>query len=151
MPDRSDARQVVLQLLYEDDLNPDRPSKRDEEFLRSELDGHRALIDFARSLLEGVRKERDQLDEALACRAQNWTIDRMAVTDRNTLRLGAFELLHTDAPGPVVVNESVEVAKRFGSSESAGFVNAILDRLREEVGRESTSSSDQGSPGEEQS
>jgi N utilization substance protein B len=87
-------------------------------------------------LLEGVRSHRAELDQTLARLAKNWTLGRMAVTDRNSLRLGAYELLHTDAPGPVAVYESVELAKRFGSSESAGFVNAILDKLRLEVAQQ---------------
>ena len=138
MPGRSDAREAVLQLLYEDDLNPGNSSGRDDEFLKERLDGHRELVAFARGLLEGVRTHREQLDEVLSPRTQNWTLERMAVTDRNSLRLGAFELLHTDTPGPVVVNELVEVAKRYGSGKSAGFVNAILDRLRGDLDQESS-------------
>lgn len=136
MPDRRDAREVVLQLLYEDDLNPQRPAAADDELLESQLEHQARLVTFARSLLDGVRSHRAELDEALARLAENWTLDRMAVTDRNSLRLGAYELLHTDAPGPVAVFESVELAKRFGSSESAGFVNAILDKLRVELAQQ---------------
>ncbi len=130
MPGRSDAREAVLQILYEEDLNPDQVGSRDMDFFRERLEGHRELVAFAQGLLEGVRANREKLDEALSPRTRNWTLQRMAVTDRNCLRLGAFELLHTETPGPVVVNEIVEVAKRYGSEESAGFVNAILDRLR---------------------
>ena len=130
MPGRSDAREAVLQILYEEDLNPGQAGSRDMDFFRERLEGHRELVAFAQGLLEGVRANREKLDEALSPRTRNWTLKRMAVTDRNCLRLGAFELLHTDTPGPVVVNELVEVAKRYGSEESAGFVNAILDRLR---------------------
>mgnify|MGYP006164127965 CR=1 FL=1 len=136
MPDRRDAREVVLQLLYEDDLNPQRPAAPDDELLESRLEKHAKLVEFARGLLEGVRSHRAEIDQTLARLAKNWTLGRMAVTDRNSLRLGAYELLHTDAPGPVAVYESVELAKRFGSSESAGFVNAILDKLRLEVAQQ---------------
>jgi N utilization substance protein B len=138
MPGRSDAREAVLQLLYEDDLNQGEVGGRDEEFLKDRLEGHRELVVFAQGLLEGVRTHREKLDEVLSPRTQNWTLERMAVTDRNSLRLGAFELLHTDTPGPVVVNELVEVAKRYGSGKSAGFVNAILDRLRGDLDQESS-------------
>lgn len=130
MPDRRDAREVVLQLLYEDDLNPERSAAADDALLESRLENHAQLLQFARALLEGVRGCRGELDAALAERAENWTLDRMAVTDRNSLRIGAYELMHTDVPDTVAIFESVELAKRFGSSESAGFVNAILDRLR---------------------
>ena len=139
MPGRSDAREAVLQILFEEDLNPGQAGSRDMDFFRERLEGHRELVAFAQGLLEGVRTFREKLDEALSPRTQNWTLERMAVTDRNCLRLGAFELLHTDTPGPVVVNELVEVAKRYGSEESAGFVNAILDRLRGDLDQQSDS------------
>jgi N utilization substance protein B len=149
MPGRSDAREAVLQLLYEEDLNPGQPGSRDDSFLRERLEGHRELVAFAQGLLEGVRTYREKLDEALSPRTRNWTLGRMAVTDRNCLRLGAFELLHTDTPGPVVVDELVEVAKRYGSKESAGFVNAILDRLRADLDQEPVSPDSQQPVGEQ--
>ena len=65
----------------------------------------------------------------LAQTADNWSLERMAATDRNVLRLGAFEILHSDTPDRVAINEAVELAKRFGTAQSAQFVNGILDRL----------------------
>jgi N utilization substance protein B len=88
-----------------------------------------SLIEFARSLVAGVRRNRGELDALLGKTADNWRIERMAVTDRNVLRLGAFELLFTDIPGPVAIDEAVELAKRYGSAQSAQFVNGILDKL----------------------
>ncbi len=61
--------------------------------------------------------------------AENWSLNRMAATDRNILRLGAYEILHTDTPDRVAIDEAVELAKRFGSAQSAQFVNGILDQL----------------------
>jgi len=89
-----------------------------------------ALIAFARSLVAGVRRNRSELDELLGKTADNWRIERMAVTDRNVLRLGAFELIYTDVPSAVAINEAVELAKRYGSAQSAQFVNGILDKLQ---------------------
>ncbi|HZL91045.1 MAG TPA: transcription antitermination factor NusB [Pirellulaceae bacterium] len=129
MSRRSRAREVVLQVLYEDDLNPDRNLAAAEDFLAARLNREEDLLEFARGLLSGVRRNRGELDQILSQVADNWPLARMAVTDRNVLRLGAYELLYTDAPGPVAIDESVELAKRFGAKQSPQFVNGILDRL----------------------
>lgn len=129
MTRRSRAREVVLQLLYQDDLNPPTDPAAADAFLCRRLNNDASLVTFARSLLSGVRRNRDELDELLAQRADNWSLARMAVTDRNVLRLGAYEILYTETPGRVAINEAVELAKRFGAQQSAQFVNGILDRF----------------------
>ena len=87
------------------------------------------LIEFARQLVAGVRRHRQELDQSIEQTAANWSLQRMAATDRNVLRLGAYEILHTDTPPRVAIDEAVELAKRFGSAQSAQFVNGILDKL----------------------
>jgi N utilization substance protein B len=129
MSRRSRAREVVLQILYEDDLNPNRNMAVSEEFLASRLNREEDLLEFAQGILSGVRRNRGELDQILSQVADNWPLARMAVTDRNVLRLGAYEILYTDIPGPVAIDESVELAKRFGARQSPQFVNGILDRL----------------------
>ena len=129
MPRRSRAREIVLQVLYQDDLNPDQSVKTTDQFVRGRLRNHTELIEFATSILSGTRRNRPELDEVLESRASNWSLERMAATDRNILRLGAFEILYTETPGRVVINEAVELAKRYGSKQSAQFVNGILDGL----------------------
>lgn len=133
MSRRSRARQVVLQLLYQDDLNADRPLSEDDAFLKTRLSQDDELIEFANSLLSGVRRNRDELDQLLRERADNWSLERMAATDRNVLRLGAFEILYADTPPRVAINEAVDLAKRFGAKQSPQFVNGILDRLLHET------------------
>jgi N utilization substance protein B len=129
MSRRSRAREIVLQVLYEDDLNPDRSPEVADRFLVNRLGNEPELIDFARSLLAGVRKHRAEIDELLVARADNWTLERMAVTDRNILRLGAYEMLHGGTPERVAINEAVELAKRYGAKQSPHFVNGVLDRF----------------------
>jgi N utilization substance protein B len=137
MSKRSRAREVVLQVLYEDDMNPDRSMSASDRFLRQRLNQDDDLIEFATRLLSGVRRNRAELDAMLTQRADNWSLERMAVTDRNVLRLGAFEIVFADTPDRVAINEAVELAKRFGAKQSAQFVNGILDRfLREARQRE---------------
>lgn len=129
MSRRSRSREVALQLLYEEDLNPERSEEVTSTFLSQRLHGDEALIQFARELVEGVRLQADELDQLISKYTQNWTITRIAVTDRNVLRLGAYELIYTDTPGPVVLNEAIELSKRFGGKESAAFVNGVLDQI----------------------
>lgn len=127
MPRRSRAREVVLQILYQFDLNPDRDPSEDQRFLQSRLHHNHELVSFADSLLSGVLRNREELDQQLAQRAVNWSLDRMAATDRNVLRLGAYEILLSDTPDRVAINEAVELARRFGSAQSSQFVNGVLD------------------------
>ena len=125
---RSKAREISLQMLYLVDLNPnvdaDTVRKMIQDYLRDE-----SLCKFAWQLFAGVMECKSMLDEQISSAAENWTLSRMAPTDRNVLRLGTFELLQTDTPPRVVIDEAVELAKRFGSSQSSQFVNGILDRL----------------------
>ena len=89
------------------------------------------LRDFAVSLVLGVLRNREELDSLIAAKAENWSVSRMAATDRNILRLGAYEIRYTDTPPRVAVDEAVELAKRFGAANSSQFVNGILDKLIE--------------------
>jgi len=134
MSRRRRAREVVLQVLYEDDLNPTRNLAASDAFLCRRLRHDPLLVEFARGLLAGVRRNRGELDQLLSERAENWSLHRMAVTDRNVLRLGAYEMLFTDTPDRVAINEAVELAKRYGARPSSQFVNGILDRLLRDQG-----------------
>lgn len=129
MARRSRAREVVLQVLFEDDLNAGADPVRADIFLQKRLGHNQELVKFAQSLLAGVRRNREELDALLAKAAENWSLKRMATSDRNVLRLGAYEILFTETPGRVAINEAVELAKRFGSAHSGPFVNGILDRF----------------------
>jgi N utilization substance protein B len=117
-----------MQVLYQDDLNPARQAGEEAQFVTSRLQAPE-LVEFANSLIGGVRRNRAELDALLEQTADHWSLERMAATDRNVLRLGAYEILYADTPGRVAINEAVELAKRFGSRQSAQFVNGILDRL----------------------
>lgn len=129
MSRRSRAREIVLQVLYQSDLNPDQPDQVRERFVASRLNHDNQMIEFAESLIRGVRSKMNEVDEALQGIARNWRLSRMAATDRNVLRLGAYEILFTDTPDRVAINEAIELAKRYGAANSAQFVNGVLDRL----------------------
>jgi transcription antitermination protein NusB len=133
---RSQSREVAFQVLYQDDLNPHSNPAEGDRFIERRLRAD-DMIAFARELTAGVRKNRPEIDARLEEIAANWTLKRMAATDRNVLRLGAYELVHTDTPPRVAIDEAVELAKRFGSAQSPQFVNGILDKvMHSQEGRE---------------
>jgi N utilization substance protein B len=135
---RTRVREVVLQILYQDDVNPTADAGETDRFVRERLKHDPISLEFAYSLLGGVRRNREELDALLSNAAENWTLARMAVTDRNILRMGAFEILYTSTPQRVAINEAVELAKRYGARQSPQFVNGLLDRLLREVKKDST-------------
>ena len=127
---RSLAREIVVQVLFEDDLNPDGDPALVDQFIAERLRGASSgLAGFTRAMLSDLRQSRPVVDSILIESSENWTLSRMAPTDRNILRLGVYELTQTDTPGPVVIHEAVELAKRFGSEDSPRFVNGVLDRI----------------------
>ncbi len=132
MSTRHRAREIVLQLLYEADINDPRSEDAAKQFIRSRLQGRNALTEFAHGLLMGTLKHQDVIDSQLSKLATHWTLPRMAVTDRNVLRLGAYEILYGGTPGRVAVNEAIVLAKRYGDKNSPRFVNGVLDRLLKE-------------------
>lgn len=132
MSTRRRAREIVLQLLYEADVNDCRDAQASRRFIRSRMQGRKALTEFACDLLQGTLEHRQQIDVLLAKLATNWTLPRMPVVDRNVLRLGAYEIMFGDTPGRVAVNESIVLAKRYGDKNSPRFVNGVLDRVLRE-------------------
>lgn len=129
---RSRAREVVLQLLFQWDQNPAPvPRAAVERFAGERLLGDPELVAYALALFDGVVAHKDEIDAKLAAAATNWRLSRMMPVDRNVLRLGAYELLFDPEPQPleVVINEAVELSRRFGSEDSPAFVNGVLDRL----------------------
>jgi len=128
MSRRSRAREVALQILFEDDVNPRATVADMKSFVHGRLNSP-DLEEFCLGLILGVRRNQSELDAQLTQIADNWSVGRMAATDRNVLRLGAYEILYTDTPDRAAINEAVELAKRFGSAQSAQFVNGILDKF----------------------
>jgi len=90
---------------------------------------------FAKELVHGISQHRSELDALLAENATNWRISRMAAVDRNILRIGIYELTRTDTPARVVLDEAIELARRFGDDPSPSFVNGVLDAVGFAVGR----------------
>ena len=127
MSRRSRAREVALQSLYQGELNAVEARAR-ARFHKGRLKSAE-LVAFADELVDGVRSHQAEIDALLDARSANWRLSRMAATDRAVLRIAAFELLHTDTPGPVVVDEAIGLARRYGSQESPAFVAGILGAI----------------------
>jgi len=128
MTRRSRAREVALQVLYQVEVNPGTAPRDRTRFLKGRLRSG-TLVEFAESLIDGVGRHREAIDAVLEDRSRNWRVARMAATDRAVLRIAVFEMRHTDTPGPVVVDEAIELARRYGNEASPRFVAGILGGL----------------------
>ena len=124
------GREAAIQFLYCQELNPEERSESLEAFWEVRPIRPEARA-FAEKLIEGVLKHEAEIDTILTEKLENYRIERLAAVDRNILRLAIHEILHRDdIPAPVSINEAIEIAKRFGSTESSGFVNGLLDSVR---------------------
>jgi len=127
---RSRGRELALQMLYQVDLRGDSALEAAEEVAREEEPDREARA-FASKLVNGVRETLDELDREIAATAQNWDISRMAVIDRNVLRMATYELLYCrDIPPKVAINEAIELGKRYSTQKTGAFVNGILDKIK---------------------
>ncbi|RNC68613.1 MAG: transcription antitermination factor NusB [Desulfuromonadales bacterium] len=124
------GREIALQMLYSRDYAMGETSSLMELVLDEAEPGTAAGRAFADDLVRGVLEKREAIDERIAGKSKNWAISRMAKVDLNILRLAVFELLYRDdIPKNVTINEAIEVAKKYGTEESPGFVNGILDEI----------------------
>ncbi|MCO4770537.1 MAG: transcription antitermination factor NusB [Deltaproteobacteria bacterium] len=136
MGGRRQAREQALQLLYQVDLGQRSVDDAfrlfwDDEEEPTEPD----VVEFARILARGVRAQTERIDELISDASINWKIRRMSLVDRNILRIAVFEFIgRDDIPAMVSINEAIELGKRFGTTDSGGFINGILDRIARNLG-----------------
>lgn len=132
---RHKARECALQMLFAADVTHNEPAIVTTDYWK-EL-GDQAIDDktreFANELVRGTLDNLTAIDEKIRTRAEHWRIERMAVVDRNVLRLGVFEFLFRDTPNTVAINEALETARRFSSFEATQFINGILDAIRQDL------------------
>lgn len=136
MRKRTLARELALQVLYQMDITGDacEPALNNFWAARSEEKIEEEVKNFADELVKGVSANLAQIDEKIMSYAANWQLKRMAVIDRNVLRMGCFELIwRKDIPPKVAINEAVEVAKKYSGLEAGKFVNGILDKVKQET------------------
>lgn len=129
MPTRHRGREVALQMLFQYDASDIRPEAV-VELYRSYFGEGPLPDEFSIGLFYRVTGNQEQIDTVIESSSENWRLERMSRVDRNILRIGVAEILNEDdIPARVAINEAVELAKRFGTKESASFVNGILDRV----------------------
>lgn len=125
---RRKAREYALQMLYQYDISQQSSGLFDGFWSDKVVQDD--IREFADNIVDGVIKNLSMIDEKIRLSASHWSVDRMAVVDRNILRMAIFELLYIrDIPAKVTINEAIEIAKRYGVEESGSFVNGILDRV----------------------
>jgi N utilization substance protein B len=131
---------MALQMLYQQDLaggaEPDIVGSFDldsfaaEEHIEASPEELERSFEYAQQLFNGGLAHREEIDERIARQAENWRVERMPAVDRNILRLAVYELLHQpDVPAAAVLNEAIELAKRYGSEQSGAFINGLLDAM----------------------
>lgn len=126
---RTKARERALQALYQIDVAAEGIDDALAAFWKSFEPVEREVRERAEELVRGVARHRREIDEAIEAVSTRWRLDRMAKVDRNVLRLAVFELLRTDVPIKVAINEAIELGKKYGSESSGAFVNGVLDKV----------------------
>jgi N utilization substance protein B len=130
---RTKARERALQALYQIDVAAEGIDDALTRFWRSFEPVEREVRELAEALVRGVAAHRRAVDEAIERVSTHWRLDRMAKVDRNVLRLAVYELLETDVPVKVVINEAIELGKKYGSESTGAFVNGVLDKIASEL------------------
>ena len=133
MRKRTRSRELALQVLYQFDARGSDAVEQMDHFLQSEEVDEAEVHEFTRKLVKGTIEARDSIDEMLSAAAENWKLHRMAIVDRNILRMAVYEMLHIEEiPAKVSINEAIELGKRYSTKQSGSFINGILDRIRRE-------------------
>lgn len=136
---RRKARECALQMLFGHDLNALETQKLIDVFWNELAESREEIRDFASELARGVIEHRSEIDRLIEGRADNWRIERMAVVDRNILRLAIYEFLyHPETPKTVIINEALDIARRFSSYEATQFINGVLDAIRLDLDRKAS-------------
>jgi N utilization substance protein B len=135
---RHRARQQALQLLFQWDLRRTPVEEIIRGYYNSLLVSEESVApprpdEFAELLLRGVIDELGGIDERIARNAVHWRMERMPAVDRNILRIAVYEMLRTDTPAAVAIDEGLELARRFSGEESVHFINGVLDAVRREL------------------
>jgi len=135
MGTRREARELALQALYQLDVTGESEAERALAVFWTHFDAASEVRDFARELVDGVRTNCERIDALIAASVEHWRLPRLSRVDLNLLRLATFELLaRPDIPASVTINEAIEIARRFGSEDSAAFVNGVVDHIARVLG-----------------
>jgi N utilization substance protein B len=124
-------------MLFQWDITHDSVDHVATTFFHNQLEESESVAGFARRFVAGTVDHVEQIDELIRRHAENWRLDRMATVDRNLLRLAVHEFLYEkETPKTVVINEAIEIARRFSAQESPQFINGVLDSIKKELDKE---------------
>jgi transcription antitermination protein NusB len=134
MGPRRKAREYALQMLFQWDITHDSIDQVATSFFQNQPEESQVVVDFANKLVTSTVEHVEQIDEFIRRHAEHWRLDRMATVDRNILRLAVQEFLFDkETPKTVVINEAIEIARRFSAQESPQFINGVLDSIKKEL------------------
>lgn len=133
---RRRAREHALQILFQLDIRKEKPSAAVLKHFWAEHKPDEEIKVFTEEIVKGTYKHLDKINDHIHKCAKNWSLDRMAVVDRNVIRMAVYEILYRlDIPTSVTINEAIEIARKFGTDESGSFVNGILDSVARMTGK----------------
>ena len=134
---RRKSRELALQMLFQFDMGKQNADQVRATFWRERKDMDKKVQEFADALFRVASERVEEIDALIERNAEHWRMERMAAVDRNLLRAGVAEFLgFPDTPRPVVINEALEIARRYSTPESVQFVNGVLDSVARELGQE---------------
>ncbi len=135
MGTRRKARECALQMLFAADVAKTPGGVLTKNFWAElgEDSFDEATREFSNQIVIGTLREIEKIDETIRTRAEHWRIERMAIVDRNVLRFAVYEFIFTDTPHTVVINEALEIARRFSTFEATQFINGILDAVKHDL------------------
>lgn len=133
MSRRRRAREAAMQILFQADFDREADLSEIRKRFWEDHPADAETRAFADDLVEGATAHREEIDERLRRISEHWSVSRMSPVDRNLIRSAIYELLYKETPSRVVINEAIEIAKRYGTEESGAFVNGILDRVARET------------------
>lgn len=128
---RRRSREIALQVLFQAEFTPNLSVEAALDLYLENFEADSEIKDFAQVLVAGVWEHKKVIDDLIQAHSQNWKVHRMAIVDRNILRVAVFELnfLTNEVPSNVVIDEAIEIGRRFGSQESSAFINGVLDNI----------------------
>ncbi len=136
MGTRRKSRELTLQMLFQSDMGKQPPEQVRKSFWNERKDTDDEVREFADELFRVAQEQGAEIDRTIEAHASNWRMDRMAAVDRNVLREAVAEFLaYPKTPKAVVINEALEIARKFSSPEAVNFINGVLDSVAKELGR----------------
>lgn len=133
---RRKAREYALQILFQRDFTQGKPEIEPKHDFWADKEAKKDIKEFAENIVNGTIENLSEIDSAIQKAAEHWDMKRMAAVDRNILRFAAYEILcRKDIPSAVTINEALEIAKKYSSSESVPFINGLLDKIARNAGK----------------